>query len=145
MKIIIISIVAIAVTQFIKTIWFYLFDKSSHRNCSIFWPTFWIGGFPSSHAAALTSALYAIWKYEGTSQLFGFAVVISLLLIYRLLEDKKRQMLFNEYFVQSDDLYLQKIVTEGRLLSFNGHSLMEVIVGGLVGVVVSIVMTTFFV
>ena len=145
MKIILIAIVAVAVTQFIKTIWFYYNNKSTLNSYSFFWSTFWMGGFPSSHTAALASAMYAIWKYDGASQLFGFAAVVSLILIYGLLEDKKRQTLFNEYFVQSDDFSLRKIVTEGRLLSFNGHSFWEIFVGGFVGVVISIVITTFVV
>lgn len=143
MKVILVAIVAVAVTQFIKTIWFYSSGKNAHNNHSFFWPTFWMGGFPSSHTAALTSALYVVWKYEGISLLFGFGVVISLLLIYGLLEDKKRQVLFNEYFIQSNDFSLQKIVAEERLLSFSGHSLFEIISGGFVGIIVGITMTTF--
>jgi acid phosphatase family membrane protein YuiD len=142
MKIIIVSLVAIAVTQIIKTVWFY-WNKEAHKQHDFLWPSFWMGGFPSSHTAMLTSALYAIWKYDGPSLLFGLGVVISLLLIYGLLEDKKRQILFEEYFVQSGDSSLQKIVFENRLLSFSGHSLFEIISGGLIGIIVGVVMTTF--
>lgn len=142
MNIIIIPFVAVAVTQFIKVVWFY-FGKNVNKPHSFLWPTFWIGGFPSSHTAVLTSAIYAIWKYEGVSLMFGFGVVISLLIIYGLLEDKKRQILFEEYFVQSNDSSLQKIVFENRLLSFSGHSLFEIISGGLIGIIVGVVMTTF--
>ena len=145
MNVIIISITAIVVAQLVKIIWFYAQKKDGYSKRSLLWPLFWIGGFPSSHTAALTSTLYAIWRYEGMSFLFGFGVVISFLLIYGLLEDKKRQTLFNEYFAQSDDFSLRKIVTEGRLLSFNGHSFLEIFVGGFVGIVVSVVMTTFVV
>lgn len=142
MKIIIVSIVAIVITQFIKIIWFY-FGADHRASHPFLWPTFWIGGFPSSHTAALTGALYAMWRYDGMSSLFGFGVVISLLIIYGLLEDKKRQVLFEEYFVQSSDSSLQKIVAEERLLSFSGHSLFEIVSGGVVGIIVGITMTTF--
>jgi len=143
MEIIIVFFVAIVVTQFIKVIWFYL-SKDERKPRSFLWPSFWIGGFPSSHTAALTSALYVIWKYDGMNLLFGFGVIVSLLLIYGLLEDKKRQVLFEEYFMQSNDSSLQKIVVEERLLSFSGHSLFEIISGGFVGIAIGFVMTTFF-
>ena len=143
MEIIIVFFVAIVVTQFIKVIWFYL-SRDAREQHSFLWPSFWIGGFPSSHTAALTSALYVIWKYDGMNLLFGFGVIVSLLLIYGLLEDKKRQVLFEEYFMQSNDSSLQKIVVEERLLSFSGHSLFEIISGGFVGIAVGFVMTTFF-
>lgn len=143
MEIIIVFFVAIVVTQFIKVIWFYL-SRDAREQHSFLWPSFWIGGFPSSHTAALTSALYVIWKYDGMNLLFGFGVIVSLLLIYGLLEDKKRQVLFEEYFMQSNDSSLQKIVVEERLLSFSGHSLFEIISGGFVGIAIGFVMTTFF-
>lgn len=86
----------------------------------------------------LTSALYAIWKYEGMSLLFGFGAIISLLMFYGLLEDKKRQILINEYFVQSKDSSLQQVVVDERLLSFSGHSFWEIISGGLIGIFVGV-------
>lgn len=140
MKIIIISITAIAVTQFIKIIWFYSSTNPRNEN-SFLWPAFWIGGFPSSHTAMLTSALYAIWKYDGMNLLFGFGVIISLLMMYGLLEDKKRQILFNKYFIQSSDHSLQEVVAEGKLLSFSGHSLWEIICGGFVGIIVGAIVS----
>lgn len=143
MKIIIISIAAIALTQVIKIIWFY-FSANARSRHSFLWPAFWMGGFPSSHAAALVSALYVIWKYDGINLLFGFGFIVSLLVFYGLLEDKKRQVLFEEYFVHSKDSSLQKIVAEGHLLSFSGHSLRDIVVGGCIGISVGFIGTTFF-
>ncbi len=142
MNLIIISITAVAVTQCIKIIWFYSSANFRDRH-SFSWPSFWIGGFPSSHTAALTSVLYAIWKYDGMNLLFGFGVVIALLFIYGLLEDKKRQLLFNEYFIKSGDSSLQQVVVEGRLLSFSGHSIFEIMSGGLIGIFVSMMVLTW--
>ena len=140
MNIILASALAVLVAQFVKIVIFYV-GPESHNRHSFLWPAFWMGGFPSTHAAILTSTLYTIWKYEGTSLLFGLGVIISLLLLYGLLEDKKRQILFNEYFMQSDDLQLQKMVTEGQLLSFSGHSFPEIIAGGLLGILVGMTMS----
>lgn len=142
MKIIIISLASVAVTQFIKIVWFYSGLNSRDRH-SFLWPSFWIGGFPSSHTAMLSSALYAIWKYDGVNLLFGFGIIISSLVLYGLLEDKKRQILFNEYFAQSKDSSLQQVVTDGRFLSFSGHSLGEIISGGLIGILVGAVVSTW--
>ncbi|MEK7554225.1 MAG: divergent PAP2 family protein [Patescibacteria group bacterium] len=143
MNIVVVSIVAVAVTQVIKTVWFY--SRSNSHAISFSWPAFWLGGFPSSHTAALTSALYTIWKYDGTNLLFGFGAIISLLILYGLLEDKKRQVLFNEYFVQSKDSSLQRIVAEERLLAFSGHSFFEILIGGIIGIAVAMFMTAYFV
>lgn len=101
----------------------------------LIWEGFWVGKFPSTHSAIISSSFYLLTKYSPDKSVIAFALIISLLFIYRLLEDKKRQQITEEYLSKSKDTEIQKIVTERKLLDFSGHTFTEVIVGILIGII----------
>ena len=83
------------------------------------------------------------WQRRWVGIIFGFSVVIGLLLVYGLLEDKKRHEIFEEYLNESEDKAMQKIILDKKLLQFNGHTFADVIAGLMLGLVVAILMDLF--
>ncbi len=65
----------------------------------------WLGNFPSVHNAALASIIYLIWATQGFNQLFGFAIVVWVIISYGLFEDKKGQT----------ELYIAGKTTSGNI------------------------------
>src|SRR5579863_7887783 len=102
MKYLVIPAIVLLLTQLVKFVIFIVRNKPWMGNRFV-WSFFWLGSFPSVHSATLASLVYLIGKDTGLSPVFGVAVIIALMLIYGLLEDKKRQQLFEKYFLESSD------------------------------------------
>ena len=100
----------------------------------VIWEGFWVGKFPSSHTALIVSSFYLLARYSDNLSVMGFATVVSLLLLYGLLEDKKRHdMLETHLKLEMPDLR-----------EFNGHSVPELLVGGFIGLTVAVVLNAFW-
>lgn len=84
--------------------------------------------------------IYIIGKEDGLGLLFGFSVIVGGLFIYSLLEDKKRHELFEEYFIKSEDEAIRRIVSDKKLLQFNGHALIDVVAGVVLGLLIAVSM-----
>ncbi len=136
MKILIISAVIIFVSQSIKLL-FHLVRGGHVSKKTLSWVYIWTGEFPSTHSAVIAGMIYIIGKEDGFGLLFGFSVIIGALLIYGLLEDKKRYELFEEYISQSKDEAMLKIITDKKLLQFNGHAIIDVIAGITLGILLA--------
>ena len=139
MKFILTPLLSVALCQFIKFIIYFWQGGRLSRN-TLLWEGFWVAKFPSSHGAFVASSLYLLWMNGGLNAVFGFAFVVSLILIYSILEDKKRQELVETYMIKSKDDELKKLVTDRKLYDFNGHTLFEMLSGIVVGLIVSIVL-----
>ena len=106
---------------------------------SVIWNYIWAGKFPSTHAAVLSGVLYAIWYEDGPSLLFGFCVIVSSLFIYIYIENKKRYHILESYFSKSNDTAIKNIILDKRLDEFDGHTVLEIIAGVVLGTVTAIV------
>ena len=137
MKFILIPIISIAVCQIIKFA-AYFWRGGVLSKQSILWEGFWSGRSLSRHGALLGSSLYLLWVTRGLDAVFGFAFVASMIFVYSLLEDKKRHEILESYITESKDEMLKKIVTDRKLRDFNGHTLLEIILGVIIGLSVSI-------
>ena len=74
-------------------------------------------------------------KYSADPSVHGFAIMVSLLLLYGLLEDKKRHHLLEAHLnLEMKDLQ-----------EFSGHSLTELVAGGFIGVMTTIIFDSVFV
>ncbi len=143
MKYILIPIVSVVICQVIKLL-IYIY-KNGSKNLTvkkIVWEGFWVGKFPSSHAALLTSTLSLLVIYSKEPSVIVFAFVVSLILIYSLLEDKKRHEILESYFLKSSDNEIRKIAEDGVLREFNGHSYVELITGVMIGLVIAFMLNT---
>jgi acid phosphatase family membrane protein YuiD len=140
MKFLFIPLVVYLLNQIIK--YFYVL----HRNRKIvgnrlFWTFIWVGQFPSAHSAVLASSLTLVYLENGLNAVFGFCVFAALIFIYGLLEDKKRQMILENYYVSSDNPALVQAVKDEILIDFAGHTLLEVIAGIIVGIILTLYIT----
>ncbi|MEK7066951.1 MAG: divergent PAP2 family protein [Patescibacteria group bacterium] len=142
MKLLIISATIIFISQSVKLL-IYLSRGEHISRKMLSWVYVWTGEFPSTHSAVIAGAIYTIGRDDGLGLLFGFSVVIGLLLVYGLLEDKKRHEIFEEYLNESEDKAMQKIILDKKLLQFNGHTFADVIAGLMLGLVVAILMDLF--
>ncbi len=139
MKLIILSVVIIFIVQSIKLLICLVHgEKLSKKMLS--WVCIWTGEFPSTHSAVIAGMIYIIGKDDGMGLLFGLSVIVGGLFIYSLLEDKKRHELFEEYFINSKDESIRKIVSDKKLLQFNGHTLTDVVAGVILGLLVAVLM-----
>ncbi len=142
MKLLIISAVIIVVSQSLKLL-IRLCRGERISNKLLSWVYIWTGEFPSTHSAVIAGMIYVVGREEGPGLLFGFSVIIGALFIYGLLEDKKRHELFEEYISQSKDEAMLKIISDKKLLQFNGHTLIDVVVGVTLGLSTAILADLF--
>ncbi len=142
MKLLIISAIIIVVSQSLKLL-IRLCRGERISNKLLSWVYIWTGGFPSTHSAVIAGMIYVIGREEGFGLLFGFSVIVGILFIYGLLEDKKRQKLFEEYIGQSKDEAMLKIISDKKLLQFNGHTLIDVIAGITLGLLIAVLVDLF--
>ena len=143
MQFLVIPIVVYAVNQIIK--FFVLIERRRKILGGRFsWIFFWVGQFPSGHAAVLSSCMTLIyWRY-GLNPIFGFCFFVSIMLLYGFLEDKKRQRIFESYFIKSSDKALSAIVKEKILMDFSGHTFLDEAFGIMEGLVISLLLIYFF-
>src|SRR3989338_8322117 len=134
MKFVLIPLLSVAVCQVIKFI-IYFWHGGKLAKGSILWEGFWVAKFPSSHSALIASSLYILWISGGLNAIFGFASAVSLMFIYSLLEDKKRQEVWESYIIKSKDYELRKIVIDRKLREFSGHTFFEIVVGAIIGLI----------
>lgn len=137
MQFLVIPFAAALLCQVVKLSLFFYKEQSLSRKALV-WEGFWAGKFPSSHAAMLTSATFLVYTYGGNTSLTVFAAVISILILYSLLEDKKRHLLIEEYVARSADTALARMVTDGKLREFNGHTFFELMAGAGIGLATSV-------
>ncbi len=92
MKFILIPIIVWFLSQSVKFIARLIHDKRKGLDKAV-WVYQWAGGAPSTHTAVMTGVTYLVWVDYGLSSMFSFCFAASLLLIYNLLEDRKKQEL----------------------------------------------------
>ncbi len=144
MKFILVPLIVYIVNQLIK--FFVLLKRRRNILDNRFsWSVLWVGSFPSAHTAVLTSALYLVGLSQGLGALFGFCLFLALIIIYGLLEDHKRELIFESYFAKSQDLALRTIIKDKILLDFSGHSFFDVVFAVVEGVALTFIITQYFI
>lgn len=130
------ALIAAFSAQFLKSIFYY--KKNKKINFKILTET---GGMPSSHSAfviALTTSVAAINGYRSVEAAiaFGFALVVMYDAAGLRRAAGKMATVLNKIV---DEVYSEKpIHTSDRLIELLGHTPIEVIMGGILGVVVAI-------
>ena len=138
MELILVGTIIWLVSQTIKFLLF-IFKGGKVTPASAFWIYVWIGKFPSSHTALLSGVMYTIWHEQGTSFLFGFSVICSAVFIFTLAENRKRYKMLQVYCNQSNDPSIRSIISEGKLGEYEGHTVLEIVAGFILGIVVAVI------
>ena len=142
MKLLLLALLILLVSNTIKFI-IFLKKGGSISRASLWWYYFWVGKCPSTHAALFAGVTCGIWYESGFSQFFALSVIISLFVMYTLLENKKRYELLESYYMKSNDHAFKCLVSERTVADFEGHHLADVVAGVVVGVAVAVIVYTF--
>ena len=102
---------------------------------SILWAYVWASGYPSSHSALLAGLTYFVWVKEGLGTLFAITIVVTAVILYNLIDNKKQQDLLKKFH--------QKGGSYKRLIDMSGHNIGEVFVGIAFGVLLAHVLSPF--
>ncbi len=99
------------------------------------------GGMPSSHAATVSALAAAIGlRYGPKSPIFAIVLVFAWIILmdaqgFRRSAGKQAEILN----VILDDIYWKKKIKEERLKELLGHTPVEVLVGGIIGILVAFI------
>ena len=136
LEVIVASLIATFLAQLLKFIFYYL--KHTSVNFRIFAST---GGMPSSHSAAVVSAMTSVGLIDGfTSTLFAIALVFGLIVMYDAagLRRSAGQMA-TQLNLLVDALYEQRPHSfRNKLIELLGHTPLEVFMGALLGIAIAI-------
>ena len=107
------------------------------------------GGMPSAHSATVVSVTVAIASECGlSSPLFALAVFFSFITMHDAsgvrLETGKQAKAINDIFLLLSDLMEDVMTPEQKLKEFVGHTKLQVIAGGLLGLAITLISYTFF-
>lgn len=101
------------------------------------------GGMPSSHSAGVAAMATSVGiKCGFSSTLFAFSLIFAIITMFdaqgvRRASGKQAEAL-NKIF---EDMYFKKPIKEERLIELIGHTPVEVITGGLIGILLAILMS----
>lgn len=135
-EVILAALVATFIAQLLKFIFYY--SKHKAINFKIFAST---GGMPSSHSAAVVSTMTSVGLISGfDSVIFAVAVVSGLIVMYDAagLRRSAGQMA-TQLNMLVDALYEQRPHSfRNKLIELLGHTPLEVTMGALLGISISI-------
>ena len=137
-EVIISALIATFIAQLLKFIFYY--SKHKTINFKIFAST---GGMPSSHSAAVVSAMTSVGLVDGfDSTIFAVALVSGLIVMYDAagLRRSAGQMA-TQLNMLVDALYEQRPHSfRNKLIELLGHTPLEVTMGALLGIAISVLM-----
>jgi len=99
------------------------------------------GGMPSSHVSGMMSLATSVGFVCGFSS-YQFAVAFVLALIVMFDAQGVRRSAGRQALILNkilDDIYWKKKIEEKKVMDFFGHTPVEVLVGALIGIIVSVV------
>ena len=130
------TLIAWVLAQFIKLVLTLLFQRKLDLV-----RLFGAGGMPSSHSASVTCAAMMAGLLNGFhSVIFGLAAVIALVVMYDAAGVRraagKQAKLLNELI---ENYFSDHYINQKKLKELLGHTPVEVLAGGILGIVISIV------
>lgn len=115
----------------------FKFVTASLRNRMLMWPILLsTGGMPSSHSAMVTSLATAVAYRNGVgSSIFAVSVVLAAIIMYDAQgirqQSGKQARILNQIL---RELFSGQSISEEELKELLGHTSIEVLVGGLLGI-----------
>ena len=111
-----------------------------HKRFDFYW-LLGTGGMPSSHSAAVMALVICVAKDIGVdSAIFALSVLFALITMFDA-QTWRRSIGFQARVLNTmmEDLHEGKRITEDKLKELVGHTPIEVFVGALVGILVTII------
>jgi acid phosphatase family membrane protein YuiD len=94
------------------------------------WRIIWAGGMPSAHSALVTSSTLSLfWSCGPQSSLYGFALVMTGVVIY----DRSRMFAIYMTFQKKFPALEREVRNDPLLQDLVGHRPLEIVVGILIG------------
>jgi acid phosphatase family membrane protein YuiD len=136
-KILIITIVTWAIAQGIKVFIGIIYEK--RFNFKWFIGT---GGMPSSHAAGATALATSTGLHSGfDSVIFALTAVFALVTMFDAQGVRRAAGLQAAILNQVlDDIYWKGKIEAERLFELIGHTPLQVIIGGFLGIIISVIL-----
>lgn len=133
-RIIIVSFLAWFVAQFLKVIFTYIFKGKFDLGRFI-----GSGGMPSSHSSFVVSLAMSVGFVEGfDTTIFALSLAFAIIVMYDAAGVRratgKQATVLNEIV---DEIYKHRVIPEEKLKELIGHTPFEVIVGALIGLLIS--------
>ena len=138
-RILLTGIAGWAIAQVLKTIIYALITRKLDLKRMV-----GDGGMPSSHSATVTSVAAMTGLSCGfDSPFFAVAAILAIIVMHDAmgvrLETGKQAQVINEMFEFLDRLSEESIDMDVKLKEFVGHTPMQVLAGGLLGIIVAFV------
>jgi len=127
MEYIILFLSALVIAQIIKFL-FRLFSNTQDSK-NFFWVFVYSTGAPSAHTAVLTSSLVLLNKDIGFSPIFYFACIVSVIFMYNLVADRKREIIRD---------------SNQKVLDISGHSVFDIFTGFGLGIIIGLIFVFYF-
>lgn len=122
MNYIVITVISLVISQLLKFIFRLIFNHKDNK--SFLWVFVWATGAPSAHSAVLVSNLVLLYKDIGSSSVFMFCTIISIIFMYNLVADRKREIIRG---------------ADQKTLDISGHSFFDVLTGILTGLIIGLI------
>lgn len=132
-----IAALSLVIAQTVKIVYYYLKDGEIDL-----WHFLEAGGMPSAHSAIVCSLTLSIGLVHGFSTgLFAATLIFGCVVMYDAAGVRraagKQALILNRVV---EDIYKTGTVSNEKLKELMGHSPLEVLVGAILGIIVSIVM-----
>ncbi|MBP7006943.1 MAG: divergent PAP2 family protein [Candidatus Pacebacteria bacterium] len=118
------TLIVLIFSQLLKFIFRYFSNTTDSKN--FIWVFSFATGAPSAHSAVLVSNLVLLYKDIGASSVFMFSCIISLIFMYNLVADRKREVIRG---------------ADQKTLDISGHTFFDIFTGILLGFLIGFIMT----
>ena len=127
------------VAQILKTIIHMLFTKKFNAERLI-----GSGGMPSSHSATVCALATAACMRSGVDSFeFAISLVLALIVMYDAMGVRRetgiQAKLINEMLQAFEEMGNSDLPTDEKLKEFVGHTPLQVIAGGILGIVIAVI------
>ncbi len=106
------------------------------------------GGMPSSHSATVCALVTATYMEHGSSGFaFAFSLILAIIVMYDAMGVRRetgiQAQLLNDIIKVFEDMGRKEISAHDKLKEFVGHTPLQVLVGGVLGILVAVFMYRF--
>ena len=143
-KYIIFPLIVWIISQTLKVGYRLFIRKEKYSLKHILWIYQYGDGAPSTHSAIIVSVLYILGNQRGLDIIFCFALSMVFVVMYNLVEKRKRHLILESYLIRSSDPVLRAVVEEGRMRDISGHSYFEIAVGVVVGIILGYLSVVYY-
>lgn len=132
------------ISQTLKVGYRLFVRKEKYSPKHILWIYQYGDGAPSTHSAVMVSVLYILGIQRGIDIIFCFALSMTFVVMYNLVEKRKRHLILESYLLKSSDPFLRALPEEGKMRDISGHSYFEIAVGVVTGIILGYLAIAYY-